>query len=91
MDIEDDEDVQPSIQTIDSEKPADDLTNALDTFYSDLAEMDSNSQHSTPNPPSHSSSPVPGDQQIAALQDDGSNSPKVDGFGDEYRKKKKVI
>ena len=68
------------------------LTDALSSFYSDLAGMGESSHEATPTPPQVAS---PGPQQFIrenspALSEDRSNSPLSFGESAEERKKRKV-
>lgn len=96
MELSDEETESAPIETSTDAKPKEDnLSDALSSFYSDLATMDGASQESTPVPtPPQIHSPGPSTfvkDSSPALSDDRSNSPLSYGESAEERKKRKVI
>lgn len=96
MELSDEETVSAPIETsTEASKPKEDnLSDALSSFYSDLASMDGVSQESTPVPtPPQIHSPGPSNfvkDSSPALSDERSNSPLCYGESADERKKRKV-
>lgn len=93
MDLSEDETEIPPIETP-KEPPtkdaADPLSNALSSFYSDIAGIDGSSQETTPVPtPPKVNSPSPSlGRESPGLSDERSNSPFCGDSQDESKKRK---
>ena len=91
MELSEDETDVPPIETPkEPPKKEDPLSNALSSFYSDIANIDGSSQETTPVPtPPKMGSPTSSlGRESPALSDDRSNSPFCADGLDENRKRK---
>ena len=91
MDLsEDDETDVPPIETPKEPSKDDHLSNALSSFYSDIAGIDGSSQETTPapTPPKVNSPSSSLGRASPALSDDRSNSPFCADSQDESKKRK---
>lgn len=95
MDLSEDETEVPPIETPKepTSKGADPLSNALSSFYSDIAGIDGSSKETTPVPtPPKVNSPSPSlGRESPGLSDDRSNSPFCGESQDESKKRKVIL